>query len=336
MTQKLIFPIFLLLTLNVFAQTNVEGTSYSHFQITSNKDTIDFVVADTNLWVTKPLLLFCQGSLPVPLFINIGENRIWPATLSNFNLEELNKNYHVAVISKPKTPLIVNEENLNPSSCYVTDTANPYSFSEEYTNADYLENYVNRANKVLKFLKKQKWIASERLVVAGHSQGGPIATQIALQNEAVTELGLFGVDPFGLIDIAIRRARLNAQLGRITWEEADSTMTQLYEEYKVVNNVDSVTQNPKMRSLQSFSKPFYDDLLKLKIPIYMAYGTEDIIADLCDLMPLFFIEKGKTNLTLKRYLGMDHNFFEVDEDGRANHDKAHWIEVMQEFVNWIK
>ncbi len=336
MTKKLIFFIFLLLTLNGFAQTNVKGTSYSHFQITSKNDTIDFVVADTNLTVAKPLLLFCQGSLPVPLFIKFGEDEIWPATLSNFNLEELNKNYHVAVISKPKTPLIVEEDKLNPNSSYVTNIADPFSYSTEYINADYLENYVNRANKVLKYLKKQKWIESGKLVVAGHSQGGPIATQISLQNKDVTELGLFGVDPFGTIDIAIRRARLNAQLGRITWEEADSTMNQLYEEYKVVYNADSVKQNPKMKNIQSFSKPFYYDLLKLKIPIYMAYGTEDIIADLCDLMPLYFIENGKTNLTLKRYLGVDHNFFELDEHGRSNHERGHWEDVMNEFINWIK
>lgn len=336
MTQKLILLGFFLLSLNVFGQTNVEGTSYSHFQITLKNDTIDFVIADTNLTEAKPLFLYCQGSLPTPLFLNIGKNRIWPATLSNFNLEELNKKYHVAVISMPKTPLIAGFKNLNFQSSYVLDTAHKYSYRADYLEANYLENYVNRANKVLKFLKKQKWISSGKLVVAGHSQGTKIATQIALQNKDVTELGLFAASPFGIIDIAIRRARLNAHLGRITWEEADSAMNRLYEEYRFANNVDSVKQNPNLKSLQSFSKPFYADLLKLNIPIYMAYGTEDRIADMCDLLPLFFIENGKTNLTLKRYIGLEHNFFEVNEYGSANYQLEHWEDVMIEFTNWIK
>ena len=336
MIQRLLFSIILTLNLNAFSQTKIEGTSYTHFQIRLKKDTIDFVIADTNLTVVKPLLLFCQGSLPVPLFIDFGKKNIWPVSLSNFNIEELNKHYHIAVVSMPKTPLIVGKEHLNSQLNYVTDTTNQFSYSSEYLKADYLENYVNRANKVLKFLKKKKWIESDRIVVAGHSQGSKVATKIALNNKTVTHLGLFGADPFGRIDQMIRTTRLNAQLGRITWEEADSTMNTYYDIYKQINNQDSLIQNHYVKTLKSFSKPSFDDLLKLNIPIYIAYGTEDRIADLCDLMPLFFIEKNKNNLTLKRYVGLEHNFFEVNKKGRVNYEKAHWEAVMQSFVDWIE
>lgn len=336
MIQKLLFPIFLALTLNAFTQTRVEGTSYTQFQVKLKKDTIDFVIADTNLNVAKPLLLFCQGSLPVPLFIEVSENRIWPVSLSNFDLEKMNESYHVAVISMPKTPLIVGEKNLNSQSSYVTDTTNNYSFSPDYLEANYLENYVNRANKVLKFLKKQKWIESGKIVVAGHSQGARVATKIASKNRTVTQLGLFGGDPFGRIDQMIRQARYNAHLGRTTWEEADAAIKKYYEIYKDANNPDLAEKDPSLKTLKSFSEAFYVDLLKLKIPIYVAYGTEDRGADLCDLLPLYFIEQGKENLTLKRYLGLEHNFFEVDENGRANYELAHWEDVMNQFVDWTK
>src|SRR5690554_7531599 len=68
--HKILFTILIVIAFKAFGQTVIEGTSYSHFQIKSKKDTIDFVIADTNLNVTKPLLLFCQGSLPKPLFID--------------------------------------------------------------------------------------------------------------------------------------------------------------------------------------------------------------------------------------------------------------------------
>jgi pimeloyl-ACP methyl ester carboxylesterase len=336
MIQKLLFLLFLVLSFNGLTQARIEGTSYTHFQIKLKTDTINFVIADTNLTVSKPLLLFCQGSLPVPLFIDFGKKDIWPVPLNNFNLEELNKNYHVAVISMPKTPLVAKKNQLNSGFSYVTDTADQYSYSTEFIKANDLDNYVNRANKVLKFLKKQKWIQSGKIIVAGHSQGAPIAKQIALENKNVTQLGLFGVNPFGRIDQMIRTARLNAHLGKITWEEADSRMNYYYETFKYANNSDSTKQNPNLKTLKSFSKPFYNDLLKLDIPIYIAYGTEDRIADLCDLMPLYFIAEGKNNLTLKRYIHLDHNFFEVDDKGIPNFEMAHWEEVMQEFLDWVE
>ena len=200
MTQKLLLLIFLLGFSKGFSQKNIAGTSYSHFQIKSKKDTIDFVIADTNLSITKPLLLFCQGSQPVPLFFNFDEHGIYPSALSNFDINELNKFYHIAVISMPKTPLIVDRKNLNNQYNYITDTTNQHSYSIEYLKADYSENYVNRANKVLKFLRKQSWINSSEIVVAGHSQGARVAVSIASFNKNVTQLGLFGYNPNGRID----------------------------------------------------------------------------------------------------------------------------------------
>lgn len=52
-----------------FTQETIKGTEYSHFQLKTKNDIIDFVVADTTLTEVKPILLFCQGSQPVPLFI---------------------------------------------------------------------------------------------------------------------------------------------------------------------------------------------------------------------------------------------------------------------------
>src|SRR5690554_5971627 len=93
--HKILFTILIVIAFKAFGQTVIEGTSYSHFQIKSKKDTIDFVIADTNLNVTKPLLLFCQGSLPKPLFIDFGEHDIFPVSLNNFDLEEIKKYYHI-------------------------------------------------------------------------------------------------------------------------------------------------------------------------------------------------------------------------------------------------
>ena len=51
-------------------------------------------------------------------------------------------------------------------------------------------------------------------------------------------------------------------------------------------------------------------------------------------MPFYFIRENKDNLTIRRYINLEHNFFEVDENGLTDWNKPHWIEVMNEFVKW--
>lgn len=334
MTQKLLFTIFLMVASIGYSQNNVRGTTYRHFQLKSKKDTIDFVVADTNLNSRKPLFLFCQGSQPVPLFFDFKEHGIYPSALSNFDIEELNKHYHVVVISMPKTPLIVGEDHLNNQYNYITDTANQRSYALDYLQADYSENYVTRANKVLKYLKKQKWINSDKIVVAGHSQGARVAVVIASSNKDVTELGLFGYNPNGRIDQSLRQIRKNTEAGKITWEKADSLQQEQYDFYKLIQNLDSIEVHPSLIAWRSFSKPTIKDLLQLKIPIYIAYGSEDIVADFCDLLPIYFIELEKSNYSIKRYPKLEHNFFPVDENGKPNYSDGKWKIVMNEFIKW--
>ena len=268
------------------------------FSIEQRSDKIEFVVVDTSLKEKKPIFLWCQGSLPVPL--------------------------------------LAKKENLNNGFQYIPNPDEPRKFAKGYEEADYLDNYVNRALKVLDFLQLQNWVQREKIVIAGHSQGSKVATKIALKKSDVTHLGLFAANPFGRIDQYVREARLDAQLGKISWAKADSLMNDNYEFYKQVNNEDSIQSNPSLKAWKTFSETYYDDWLSLDIPIYLAYGTEDRTSDLCDIVPFLFIEKGKVNLTIKRYLGLEHNFFELNENGRVNHEKGHWEEVMNGFVKWIE
>ncbi len=308
------------------------------FSIEQKRDTIDFIVVDTVLNEKKPIFLWCQGSLPVPLFCEVEGYGYYfiGGGISNFDERKIIKNYHLVIISMPKTPVLAKKENLNSGFQYIPNSENQNKYLDAYVKADYLENYVRRASVVLKFLKKQKWVSNEELVVAGHSQGTKIATKIAVENKRVTQLGLFAANPLGRIDQYVREARLNAQMGLISWEKADSLMNDNYAFYSEINNEDSVAANPSLNAWKTFTETYYDDWLSLDIPIYLAYGTEDRSADLCDIVPLFFIEKNKNNLTLKRYLGLEHNFFELTPDGRTNYEKGHWNEVMKGFVNWLE
>lgn len=52
-----------------------------------------------------------------------------------------------------------------------------------------------------------------------------------------------------------------------------------------------------------------------------------------ELIPLYFIEAGKTNYEVKHYPGLEHNYFTVIE-GKPDYKNGKWSEVMNEFVAW--
>jgi len=333
--EKRAFLILLVVFLSFqfsFSQSRVEGTDYISFNIEETNDTINFVIADTVLNVRKPLLLFCQGSLPVPLFMDMGNDRIIPMSLSNFDLGNMKKHYHVVVISMPKTPMIVEHKKLSNQYFYVgnSESKNP---TEEFHLADYSENYVKRANAVINFLKTKEFIDDSKVVVCGHSQGSRVAVGIASSNQDVTHLGLFSYSFERRVEDMIRKTRIQAQKGEITWEEADSIQAKSYAFYERVHNDDSLKVRPHLTSWRSFSKPTIDELASLKIPVYIANGSEDAGCVNTDMIPLYFIEQGKNNYVVKRYPGLEHNFFPII-DGRPDHKNGEWKNVMNAFIEF--
>jgi pimeloyl-ACP methyl ester carboxylesterase len=236
----------------------------------------------------------------------------------------------------PKTPLYIGPKNLGAQHCYVPDTTNPYVLSTDFYQADQLDNYVKRANSVIKFLRKQDWVAREKLVIAGHSQGSHIAVKLAHTNKHVTCLGLFGFDPFGRYEKLVRQIRKDAMQHKISWKEADSLMQEQYMFAEEVMNPQIRKDHPSTNAWYSFANPSLDVLMKLTIPIYVANGTHDNSGELSDYLPLYFIRARKHNLIVKRYFDMEHNFFEVNQNQQVDYTKPHWKEVMNAFVEWTR
>ncbi|MBL1279524.1 MAG: hypothetical protein COA33_004600 [Fluviicola sp.] len=336
--MKALLITFLLISFSSFAQ---EGklilNKAIHFELATKNDTIDFLVIDTILTETKPIFLFCQGSQPVPLIIDFEDGSSFLfGGVSNFDVEKIKEDYHLVAISMPETPLRAKKSELNQSYAYITNPDDKNSYKESYLKADYLENYVNRATIVLSYLQKKSWVSKEQLVIAGHSQGSKVAVKLASENKNVTHLGLFGFNAFGRIEQMLRQERKYAETGVKTWGEAEEDIAYWEQLWKDANNEDSVKVNPNLIAWKSFSQPLINELIRVEVPVYICYGTEDMVATNCDILPLMFTSKGKDNLTLIRKHSLNHNFFELAENGRADHKKPHWVEVMNEFVEWTK
>ena len=336
--MKYLIGFILVLALGAAKAQNILHDQVTHFSLEDERGEIDFIVANTELRDPKPIFLWCQGSLPIPLYVTIKEfgPYLIGGGLNNFDYKKLTVDYYVVVISMPHTPVEVPDHQLSNSFCYVPDPDAVPKFSQDYLEDDYLEVYVDRAAKVWGFLKEQKWVEGEQLIVGGHSQGAKVATKFAIDHPEVSALGLFSPNPFGRVDEMIRTEKVKALTGNKSNEEADEEIRKWYRFMESAHDPDSVRAHPNLKSWASFSEPIYDDLLALEIPIFMIWGDQDRSSDLCDLMPVFFLQEGKDNLTWHRKVGLEHNFFSRHEDGRTNYEDPHWPEIMETFAVWAK
>lgn len=46
------------------------------------------------------------------------------------------------------------------------------------------------------------------------------------------------------------------------------------------------------------------------------------------------MKEHKSNLTFKRYLDADHNFFKVNAEGKPDYEDPQWPSVMNSFIDW--
>lgn len=328
------FPIFIALVLfasSLCAQSPVGNLDVLHFSLDSSADSIDFIKLDKNMNKAKPTIIFCQGSLPIPLVVKLTDNKFFLPAI-NFDYEKLSSKYNIILISMPHIPVVAAESNLNNQYAFVTDKANPHSFPEAYLKADYLASYVERANRVVQFLLKQKWVEPDSIYVAGHSQGARVAAKLAAENKHIAALGFFSGDPLGRATQSIRRIRLMQRTGQLSPGDAQSKIEDIYQKWEQFNQSEP---SPNTNSLISFSEPTIDELVNTKIPVYIAYGTEDLTAEFCDLLPIEFIRNKKFNYKLVAYPGLEHNFMELDSSGKPDPEKFHWPEAFNEFINWL-
>lgn len=331
--------ICLLFSAFTYGQETLSNLNAIQFSIENGRDTIEFLKLNQDVNTPKPTILFCQGSLPIPLIIDFKDGERIITGISNFNYKQLCDSFNLILISMPHIPCIAKEENLNHQYAYITDKQNAHSHPQAYLNDNYLEKYVERGNAVVAYLLQQKWVDKKKIFVVGHSQGAKIATLLAAGNKEIAALGFLSGNPLGRVDQWIREQRLLAMQGVISEEDAQEKIDKTYQWWSWLNqNRDAKSQHGEdsPQTTISFSRPILPELISLKIPLFIGYGTKDIAAAYCDLLPIDLIRAGKADYNIVPYMGLEHNFFEVDSTGKPDYNKCHWDRVMSDFTTWLK
>jgi hypothetical protein len=328
--RKLIIFICLFFTTNLFAQKKTpEDFGFRHFQTLYEGDTVNILIKSKKgeEQKPKPLLLFCQGSVPRPL-ITVSDKGIYG--VFPFKPDSLINEYHIAIIGKPFIPVMGEEKKLGKELAYIDSTG---KIPLAYYARNYLDYYVKRNIAVIKFLQGKSFISKEKLVVAGHSEGSTIVAKLAFSCKRVTHLIYSGGNPLGRITSIVKQNRD---------QETDTDSTRYGETVfndwqRIVNdplNTNASNGDPN-KTTYSFSEPSYAWLSKLKIPVLVCYGTKDWTSPYCDYLRVEMIRQHKSNFNFKAYIGTEHNYFPVQANGLIDYQVFNWNKVANDWRQWL-
>jgi dienelactone hydrolase len=332
--KTLILISFLLVTIISYGQNErPEDYGIRHLHTVYKGDTVDILIKSRKgeEQKRKPLFLFCQGSLPIPLIIKYDDNGkkgIYP--LFVFNPDSLSPEYHLAVISKPCVPLIADQKSLDTDLTYKDSTG---KFPGRYIERNRLDYYVDRNIAVIRYLQTQPWISKDKLVVAGHSEGSTIAAKLAFSFPKVTELIYSGGNPLGRIVTIVEQQRAFENDTTRSGERAFDAWKNIIDD---PTNRQASQGDANIATYQFSVPPPMEYLEKLKIPVLITYGTKDYGSPFNDYFRVKMIDQKKTNFTFKAYIGVEHNFFPLKANGETNFDVFNWDKVADDWQLWLK
>lgn len=325
-SKTILFALLLLQTIGVSQTEIFSKLNVNYFQFNFNNTKVDVLVkskkGEENL--KKPLLVFCQGSMPVPLILKDSTTHFligFP-----FNTDSLTKKFHLVIISKPKVPLVESSNKLN-SDFTIQDT----SLRKEYSKLNLLSYYSQRNNFVIKELLKKNFTNSKMLVLAGHSEGSTIVAEMTKSNPLVTHLIYSGGNPYGRIVSIVNKSRT---------QENDSVSI-AEEEFRYwedilnhPNDID-ISNGDTYKTTYQFSQPQLQNLKNFKKPILISYGSKDFSAPYIDLMRIEFARQKIKHISYLCYLNTEHNFFPINKCGEVSHSVFNWDKVATDWYYWL-
>ncbi|MBD0852650.1 alpha/beta hydrolase family protein [Maribacter arenosus] len=321
------FTFLLLFVFNLNGQCNKDLEMYKHFQITVEKDTINYHIYSKNgLDSISNILLYVQGSGAFPLYQIKREGKsLWQSGVP-FDLSTIPDGFAFILISKRGIP-------------FCTKFGEPFDVPKIFYDNESLENRANRTSYVIDELVTSKMINPNKVVIIGHSEGSDVVAKLGTINDKVTHIGYWsGGANTQWFDFTMF-IRKDVLEGKITEVQATKRMDSLFFNFKEIASKSNSTmdfwEDNTYRRWNKFSEPAINNLLKIEVPLFVAIGTKDqaVPVESTYLIPIEFIRHKKDNLTFRVYPELDHGFEKELENGEF---EDHWNDVFLEFMNWVE
>jgi pimeloyl-ACP methyl ester carboxylesterase len=147
------------------------------------------------------------------------------------------------------------------------------------------------------------------IILIGTSEGGDIASAAAVQEHRITHLILIGSG--GGMSQADELKLLITRQGLDKYAKDEAELNNKYEEIRQNPNSDTLWLGHTFWRWSSYLwSPPVDDLIKLRIPIFLVHGSADesVPVESARKVSEAFKTVGKTNLRYVEYQGFDHRF----------------------------
>jgi hypothetical protein len=339
--MKKITIIFLLISRLALSQTDKLEDLCQVMQLPNQKDSTTFIVLGTmaDLITKKSLFFFRQGSLPEPL-ISYEGGKYYLRIPFDFN--SYKEKFHFVIAQKIGTKLIADSTYLAEYEV-AKKTGDARFFTQNFIKNNTLGIASQQCNQIINYLVKQPWVDSRKVVFCGGSEGFTVgADLVANKNKFITHAILFSGHAGRRFESMIFNLRDAIKKGEMKAEEGQKEIEQLYRVWEDIckySNAMDKSYGDSYAAWYSFSTKGIDNLLKINVPLNIAYGTDDNeIAPSLDYLPLDFIAKGKKNLTLKAYPNHNHQFFEIIKDGSGKEINRIYRgnEVFNDAMKWLE
>ena len=310
-----------------FGQFYPKFDEYKHFSIYKKGDTINYhIYSVRDLKETNGIILFIQGSGAQPLFKITKEQGL--ETIQSqvpFNPDKIPGSYAFVVVSKKCLPFSTEDKNFEIPKCF-------------YENEG-LDYRVWQYNEVINQVVKKQITSPKKVIVIGHSEGTDVAAKLGTINKKITHIGFWsGGGNTQYYDFALF-IRKELGEGKIDENTAKQQMDSLFSQIKKIeaepNSTSKYWLDNTYRRWSHFSEPSVENLLKINIPVFVAFGAKDLSVPVESalIIPIEFIRHKKNNLTFRLYPDYDHSFNRIPTNENEN-GESHWMNVFDEFMEW--
>ncbi len=288
-------------------------------------DTVNFYIYNPERLKKTKVFLFLQGSKPAPM---ISSTDSVECCFNNFPKSEMNhfpKEYAFVYIQKIGVPYYANTDH--------------YVASAKFNERNNVLDRAEVASKVLNYVVKRLYPKAQVVAVMGHSEGSDVAARLAVINKKVTHLGFASGNgaPQMFNDVLFIRRKMHS--GEINAVEAqaqlDAYFTGMEGVFKRPGSVTDTFRGDTYKWHYAINQPPIENLLKLKIPIFLTIGSNDeaVPVEATDYIKSEFVRLQKSNLTYKVYPNSNHSYVETLPNGES---RDHWSELFADFAEFIK
>lgn len=271
----------------------------------------------------RPAMIIATGSGCKSVFRRLEDGKVSRRGLTGYFVRLVNDQYTILVMEKRGV------EHLAGGS------GDALSCSKEY------HRYATRPLRIEELLLlvgsavEWKSVDSKRIVLFGHSEGTDVVSGAAARaGELISHVGfLAGGGPTQMFDFVLMvREKFKGQAPEVVEKNVSTLMEMFRDVFRHPTSTEKMMfGHPYSRWAGFFKYAPVEDLLQVDVPLFVAHGSEDTSVPItsADFIEVEFIRHGKTNLTFRRYPGLDHSFKVVGtgDKGRKKDDKKNVEDV---------